>query len=115
MWKTNVEVAIKSIKVDEDSISTFEHEASLLSSCRHLNIVTFYGCTITGETNYLVEEYMSGGGLDKMLYRVGKGLIAMSLKQKLRILIDVSCGMSYLNELKPPIIHRYVQHFNILI
>ncbi|KAL9645866.1 hypothetical protein ABK040_003596 [Willaertia magna] len=61
-WGNNT-VAIKSIKIstldeEEESENDFEKEASLLSTLRHPNIVTFYGVTITDKSKYMPYAYL---------------------------------------------------------
>ncbi|KAL9657575.1 hypothetical protein ABK040_001002 [Willaertia magna] len=115
-WKTN-EVALKTIKLNNEELQSdfFENEASLLSSLRHPNIVTFYGICISDNLKFIVTEYMNGGSLENLLKECKTKKKTLSLKQKLSILLDVSTGMSYLNELNPPIIHRDLKPANILL
>src|SRR3989338_4333621 len=107
-WK-NVEVALKTIKLEDDDIGSneFEHESSMLSSIRHPNIVNFYGVCLSDQTKFMVTEFMSGGSLESLIYECKTKRKHINLSQKISILIGIANGMSYLHGGKDScIIHR---------
>ncbi|KAG2378462.1 hypothetical protein C9374_008101 [Naegleria lovaniensis] len=109
------------IKVDdeeEDSESgEFEREATLLSSLRHPNILTFYGiCAPNPNQKFMVVEYMKGGSLEKLISNCRNGKDSLDFQSKINILLGVARGMVYLHSLKPRmIVHRDLKPGNILL
>ncbi|KAG2374394.1 hypothetical protein C9374_010964 [Naegleria lovaniensis] len=115
LWK-KLDVAVKSLKQNCDDDEEFEQEVSLLASLDHLNILKFYGISVTETSKYMITEYLENGSLDKMIYRGRIGNEgALNFIQKLQALEDVSCGMNYLHSLKPAIVHRDLKPGNILL
>ena len=108
-WK-NVEVALKTIKLEEDDMdsSEFEHESSMLSSIRHPNVVNLYGVVLSDQSKFMVTEYMNGGCLEKLIYDCKMKKKHINLREKVSILIGIANGMSYLHGGKDNcmIIHR---------
>jgi serine/threonine protein kinase len=106
----NMEVAIKKLKVeDEDS---FKREVTVLNSLRHPYIMMFYGLSSDDQdNNYIITEYVSHGGLDKLIY--GKKKVKFS--EKVRIMLEIAKGMTYLHQLNPSILHRDLKPQNILL
>jgi len=113
-----VDVALKSIKLDDDDLDSgeFEHEASLLSSLRFPHIVTFWGVCLSDTNKFMVMEYLHGGSLDGLIYDCKAKRKRLGLAQKLHILSDIASGMSYLHEdRESPIMHRDLKPGNILL
>jgi len=116
-WKS-VPVALKSIKLDDLDLDSndFEHEASLLSSLRSPNVVTFYGVCLTNESKYMVTEFMQGGSLETFIHACKLKKKFITLKQKIHLLSDVASGMSYLHsDRDQAIMHRDLKPGNILL
>ncbi|KAG2379569.1 hypothetical protein C9374_006686 [Naegleria lovaniensis] len=114
----HVDVALKAIKIDDNDLdsSEFEHEASLLSSLRHPNIVNFYGVCLADSQQFMVTEFMQGGSLDHLIYSCKKKTKYLTLSQKIHLLKDISSGMSYLHEGRDSvIIHRDLKPANLLL
>ena len=94
-------------------LANFRKECNLLSKLRHPNIVqfigVFYGNSGTDEIALVME---------RVEYELAKFLLEkphVRLSTKLSILYDVTYGLVYLHEYKPPIIHRDLTARNILI
>lgn len=108
LWR-NLKVAIKAVKafdLSEEDSDEFDKEAAVLSRLRHFNVVQFYGVTVTKQSKYMITEYLSKGSLDRIIYQSKNGIIVLTLRRRINILIDVANGMDYLHSLKPAIIHR---------
>ena len=121
-WRHKV-VAVKCMKLSgifhKDNYSeSIEQEATLLCKLCHPNIITFYGIGISSTTEYLVEEYLERGSLEKMIAEMRRKdePLHVPFSQKLKILLDIASGMIYLHSLKPiPIIHQDLKPANILL
>ncbi|EFC49505.1 predicted protein, partial [Naegleria gruberi] len=114
---SNVEVALKTIKLRDEDIDSdeFEHESSMLSSIRHPNIVNFYGVCLSKESKFIVTEYVSGGSLDNLIYDCKLKRNHINLREKISILLGIANGMSYLHGKDKCIIHRDLKPANILL
>ncbi|KAG2386314.1 hypothetical protein C9374_002760 [Naegleria lovaniensis] len=116
-WR-NADVALKSIKIDDSDLDSneFENEASLLSSIRHPNVVTFFGVCLTESNKFMVTEFMHGGSLDSLIYQCKLKKKFIPLADKIHMLSDIASGMSYLHHGRDKmIIHRDLKPGNILL
>ncbi|KAG2383719.1 hypothetical protein C9374_004390 [Naegleria lovaniensis] len=115
-WGTT-DVAVKSFHQNDDTMDDeeFEKEVSVLVNLRNPYIVTFYGVCITENRKFMVLEYMQKGSLQNLIYNCRIGKEVLTLKQKIHILLDISCGMKYLHSMKPALVHRDLKPANILI
>ena len=117
-WNKTV-VAVKSISVSEagtEEMEEFSKEAMLLNSLKHPNILSFFGICLSASKNLLVMEYLEEGSLDSLIQEWKLGRKKCKLDQKLKYMIDIANGMSYLHNLQPhPIIHRDLKPANILL
>ncbi|KAM0038438.1 putative protein kinase RLK-Pelle-L-LEC family [Helianthus debilis subsp. tardiflorus] len=120
MPKISKTVAIKRIssRVDEQGKQGFLTEIELLTSCKHLNIVSLLGfCDEAGEM-ILVYEYAFKGSLGDYLVSGDKTTGILSWAERIQICLDIAHGISYLHtdmEGKPRIIHRDIKSDNILL
>jgi len=117
-WNKTI-VAVKSISTsdaDPEEMEEFEKEAMLLNSLKHPNILSFFGICLSASKNLLVMEYLEEGSLDSLIQEWKLGRKKCKLDQKLKYMIDIANGMSYLHNLQPhPIIHRDLKPANILL
>ncbi|KAG2373072.1 hypothetical protein C9374_012918 [Naegleria lovaniensis] len=115
-WGTT-DVAVKSFHQNDDTMDDeeFEKEVSVLVNLRNPYIVTFYGVCITENRKFMVLEYMQKGSLQNLIYNCRIGKEVLTLKLKINILLDISCGMKYLHSMKPALVHRDLKPANILI
>ena len=91
--------------------SNFRKECILLSKLNHSNIVRFIGIYYEGKTDLiLVMEKLSSD-----LVQFMENHKQLKLFTKLSILRDVACGLVYLHEYAPPIVHRDLTAMNVLL
>lgn len=108
----------KSIKMgninDSSQKDEFESEVETLGKIRHKNIVRLWCCCKSGNSRFLVYEYMPNGSLGDLLHS-SKGRL-LEWPMRFKIVLDAAEGLSYLHhDCVPPIIHRDVKSNNILL
>jgi len=104
-------VAIKVLK-EPTSASLFLHEADIMSSLQHPNLVNFLGVAQKADNIiYIVTEFMTKGSL--LHYLTTRGRSVISQKDLLGFAIDTCEGLRYLEE--HHIVHRDVAASNVLI
>lgn len=96
----------------EDFTQKFVEECQLMSGLQHPHIVQFLGICFLQNSNLpvLIMEFLLTS-LDELLE--SKPDIPLYLKRS--ILRDVACGLVYLHNHSPPIIHRDLSSKNILL
>jgi serine/threonine protein kinase len=104
-------VAIKTCQSTEEEIKKrFFREAEFAGNLHHRNVTTIYDFGVTDDgTPYIVQEFLTGDDLDKIIKRREP----MSLKRKVRILLDVCEGLGYAHG--AGIIHRDIKPSNIRV
>ncbi len=103
-------VAVKTCQVEDEEIrKRFFREAEFAGNLQHPNITTIYDFGVENEVPYIVLEFLTGEDLDRKIKR-GE---ALSLGEKIRILIEVCKGLHYAHE--GNIIHRDIKPANIRI
>eukprot|EP00276_Gloeochaete_wittrockiana_P016790 CAMPEP_0184348556 /NCGR_PEP_ID=MMETSP1089-20130417/27736_1 /TAXON_ID=38269 ORGANISM="Gloeochaete wittrockiana, Strain SAG46.84" /NCGR_SAMPLE_ID=MMETSP1089 /ASSEMBLY_ACC=CAM_ASM_000445 /LENGTH=320 /DNA_ID=CAMNT_0026680313 /DNA_START=152 /DNA_END=1111 /DNA_ORIENTATION=+ len=96
---------------DPELIREFRSEASIMSTLRHPNIISFYGACFEPENYFIITEFAERGNLFEHL-RAGR----MEIGRKLEILRDIACGMLYLvSHQRPSILHRDLKSPNVLL
>ena len=108
-WRGTI-VAIK-MDSSKSTDARFRNEIEILFRLRHPNLVLMMGLNM--KRRFIVLEYCSGGNLFDLLHR--KGLIDLSWRQRLKILIDIARGMNYLHTLPEKVIHRDLKSLNVLL
>ncbi|CAF1093407.1 unnamed protein product [Rotaria sp. Silwood1] len=104
-------VAIKILK-ESNSVTSFLHEANIMSLLKHQNLVQFVG--IAGKSNnviYLVTEFMAKGSLLHYLTTRGRSVIVQC--DLVGFAIDTCAGLTYLEQ--NHIVHRDIAASNVLI
>jgi serine/threonine-protein kinase len=103
-------VAVKTCQSEDDEIKKrFFREAELSGNLHHRNITTIYDFGVQDGIPYIVQEYLTGEDLDKMIKRGD----VIPLARKLEILMDICEGLAYAHE--AGIIHRDIKPSNIRI
>eukprot|EP00793_Prasinoderma_coloniale_P003873 PRCOL_00003250-RA len=114
-WK-GTDVALKQLWLTDSGeldLEAFEHEAAVLASLRHPNVVLLLGVcrTAPGDLS-LVMEFCARGSLSKLLH---DSSTALSRRQRLRFAMLAARGMGYLHDHQPPVIHRDLKPANLLV
>lgn len=105
----DVDVAIKLYGLlDDNGIKDFREEFKLAYKLHHPNLLHLNHFDVFGQCPFLVMPYCPKGSSASL-----KG--KMSEKQIWRFIRDVSCGLMFLHNQNPPIIHQDIKPDNILI
>ncbi len=103
-------VAIKTCQLKDDEIKNrFFREAELAGNLHHRNITTIYDFGVEDGVPYIVQEFLSGEDLDKVVKRSDP----LAVPRKLEILMAITDGLGYAH--KNSIIHRDIKPSNIRI
>ena len=103
-------VAVKTCQSDDEEIKKrFFREAELSGNLHHRNITTIYDFGVQDGIPYIVQEYLTGEDLDKMIKR-GE---VIPLRRRVEILQDICDGLSYAHG--AGIIHRDIKPSNIRV
>ncbi len=103
-------VAIKTCEVGSPEIRarTFQ-EAQLAGRLQHPNITTVYEFGVEEDVPYIVQEFLPGEDLDRLISR-GE---PVHLADKLKILVGVALGLEYAH--KAGVMHRDIKPANIRV
>ncbi|KAL6217045.1 PREDICTED: probable receptor-like protein kinase At1g80640 [Fragaria vesca subsp. vesca] len=112
----NLIVAVKKLDcATQDAEKEFENEVELLHKIQHPNIISFLGCSIDGDSRFIVYELMPNGSLETQLHGPSHGS-ALTWPMRMKIALDTARGLEYLHEYcNPPVIHRDLKTSNILL
>jgi serine/threonine protein kinase len=104
-------VAIKTCEVgNKDIRNRFFREAQLAGGLQHPNITMIYEFGFEGDVPFMVQEFLSGEDLDRII-KTNCG--ALSPQDKLRILLGVAFGLEYAH--KAGVIHRDIKPANVRV
>jgi serine/threonine-protein kinase len=102
------EVAVKTCEADEPSVrARFEREARLAAALHHPNIVTIHDLCDEEGTPFLVQEFLGGEDLDRLIERREP----IPPAEKLEMLRDVAAGLAHAH--REGVIHRDIKPSNI--
>uniref|UniRef100_A0A674ML28 Mitogen-activated protein kinase kinase kinase kinase n=1 Tax=Takifugu rubripes TaxID=31033 RepID=A0A674ML28_TAKRU len=109
--KQNGELAaIKVIKMEpEDDFSIIQQEIVIVKSCKHPNIVAYYGSYIRANKLWICMEFCGGGSLQDVYHVTGP----LSEPQIAYISREMLQGLDYLHAQKK--IHRDIKGANVLL
>ena len=96
----------------------FVRECEIMSTLRHPNVVQFFGVAFFRDSRLpsLVMERMFMNLHELLVPETQlKSANALSMAIKCSILSNVACGLAYLHERSPPVIHRDLSARNILL
>ena len=113
-WRGST-VAVKKFfrqQANESLLLELRKESVIMSELRHPNILLFLGACVEPPNLCIVTEYMKYGSIGKYLRNKDNPLTWL---QRLQMAKSTAIGMDYLHSFKPPIIHRDLSSYNILI
>ncbi|RWV90738.1 hypothetical protein GW17_00047034 [Ensete ventricosum] len=97
-------------------VEQFINEVYILSSIRHQNLVTLYGCTSRSSRELLlVYEYVPNGTVADHLHGCRACEEALTWPLRMSIAIETADALTNLHAVTPQIIHRDVKTTNILL
>ena len=103
-------VAVKTCQLNDEEIkSRFFREAELAGNLHHRHITTIYDFGVENGIPYIVQEFLSGEDLDKIIKRGDD----MTVPRKIEILMAITEGLGYAHQ--QHIIHRDIKPANIRI
>jgi serine/threonine protein kinase len=104
-------VAIKTCEVgNKDIRNRFFREAQLAGGLQHPNITMIYEFGFEGDVPFMVQEFLPGEDLDRII-KTNSG--ALSSQDKLRILLGLAFGLEYAH--KAGVIHRDIKPANVRV
>ncbi|MDP2438812.1 MAG: protein kinase [archaeon] len=104
-------IAIKVISVDdEEALEDVRKEVSILASCNHPNIVSYYGSFLNKEDLWLAMAYCGGGSVADLIHLSNSPLKELHISFIMR---EVLRGLAYLHGIHK--IHRDIKGGNILL
>ncbi|XP_062505865.1 uncharacterized protein LOC134182478 isoform X2 [Corticium candelabrum] len=118
MW-SGVGVAVKTfheepVRVDELNISFIRREVSVSSRVHHPNVVSICGAIIENEVPLrIVMELLEGSLKDVMKAALRSRYL--STREQVDIAVGCLCGVMYLHQLQPALLHGDIRSTNILI
>ncbi len=111
--RLNRTVAIKalqsSVSADPERIARFEREAQILASLNHSNIAGIYGLESSGDSTYLILEFVDGRPLDAILRMDG----AFAPRDAVAIARQIADAIAAAHE--KGIIHRDLKPGNVMV
>ncbi len=103
-------VAVKTCQLNDEEIkSRFFREAELAGNLHHRHITTIYDFGVEEGIPYIVQEFLTGEDLDKVVKRGDP----LSVARKVEILMAIADGLGYAH--KQSIIHRDIKPSNIRV
>nr|AEO79023.1 receptor interacting protein kinase 1b [Branchiostoma belcheri tsingtauense] len=108
------EVALKVVStdavIDEDDKKELTQEAYSLARVPNQYVTLLYGVILEPGNYSLVMEFVENGSLEKFMKKVN-----IPWELKIRMILDITCGMNFLHNFTPKIIHRDLKMQNILV
>lgn len=96
------------------------HEKKVVSrvmrySGNHPNIVPLLDCNLSGDTPWLIYEYVSGGTLAQAVEKWKELPLSQRLEMTIRIMHALAGALARFHQLDPPIVHRDMKPHNVLM
>ena len=104
-------VAAKQVSKDKKSSSDeFDREVAMLKRLRHPNIVLFMGVSETETDYYIIQEFVSGGGMNNLIRNQS---IVWPWKTRVRMALEIAQALLYLHT--KGLLHRDVKSENVFL
>ncbi|KAF7020210.1 hypothetical protein CFC21_033332 [Triticum aestivum] len=111
------EVAVKKLHSKDGVVgAAFTSEAHMLMAFKHKNLVKLLGYCDTGDDRLLCFEYLSGGSIDKFIYK-GSGYV-LDWSGRYKIVQGICSGLHYLHhelDHEQNIVHLDLKASNVLV
>mmetsp|Transcript_31654 Transcript_31654/g.73912 ORF Transcript_31654/g.73912 Transcript_31654/m.73912 type:complete len:331 (-) Transcript_31654:202-1194(-) len=113
-----VTVAIKQVTLSErtgmsaQDKALLAREVAINARVSYEHLVRFFGISL-GNSFRIVTEYCSGGTCFDLLHN--RKHIELTWRQRHQMMSDTACGVNYLHEFTPQIIHRDLKSLNLLL
>ncbi|XP_048567308.1 cysteine-rich receptor-like protein kinase 25 [Triticum urartu] len=111
------EVAVKKLHSKDGVVgAAFTSEAHMLMAFKHKNLVKLLGYCDTGDDRLLCFEYLSGGSIDKLIYK-GSGYV-LDWSGRYKIVQGICSGLHYLHhelDHEQNIVHLDLKASNVLV
>ncbi len=95
----------------QEAITSFQHEAELLSRLSHPNILGVIDSFQQGSKHYIISEFVEGLTLSDLLARRG----ALTESEVRDVLGQLCSALQYLHNRVPPVIFRDLKPHNVMI
>lgn len=99
------------VSVRRQSLESFEKEARILRQLDHSQIVRLIDFFVEDHRGYLVLEHIDGNSLRELVLESG----AMSEESAVNLALQMCRILSYLHDLKPPVVHRDFTPDNLIL
>ena len=118
MWR-GVAVAVKTfheepVRVDELNISFIRRQVSVSSHVHHPNVVFICGAIIDNEVPLRIVMELLEGSLKDVIKAALRSRY-LSMREQVDIAVGCLCGVMYLHQLQPALLHGDIRSTNILI
>jgi serine/threonine-protein kinase CTR1 len=108
------EVAVRGIKMTEEG-EEFKKQMDLLFIVRFPLLNNLIVDAEDGENLYILTEYFPLGSLRSYLMSIMEKKLEIPMNRRITILQQVASTFRYLQEFKPPILHRDIKSENVLV
>ncbi|OHT06090.1 AGC family protein kinase [Tritrichomonas foetus] len=89
------------------------HEAEILQTLKHTNIIKYRNCTKNGNKIFILMDYADGGDLDQFIRAQEKKKKRLPEDKILDIFVQICLGLKYLHDRK--ILHRDLKPQNVFL
>ncbi len=116
-----IKLLLPDIAMDSDFVTMLIDEAKIAGQLSHANIAQIFDLGIVDDRYYIVQEYVSGLDLRRILRRLAKSNRKLSVAQSVHIILKTCEGLEYAHNRRDGdgnplnLVHRDVSPQNILI